>query len=115
MIRRPTRSTRTDTLFPYTTLFRSILERPAAQRQTIKLAIHCRQRPRTERISGRLRGYGAWRRDSFATIEGRLTPRILRYFAAEQTRKRVVSGKRVSVRVTLGGRRSPKKQTTVCT
>src|SRR3546814_8901279 len=27
MIRRPPRSTRTDTLFPYTTLFRSIVER----------------------------------------------------------------------------------------
>src|SRR3546814_1615332 len=51
---------------------------------TIKLAIHCRQRPRTQRISGRLRGYGAWRRDSFATIEGRLPPRILRYLAAAQ-------------------------------
>src|SRR3546814_5228140 len=32
MIRRPPRSTRTDTLFPYTTLFRSALQRvPAAQ------------------------------------------------------------------------------------
>src|SRR3546814_4455075 len=29
MIRRPPRSTRTDTLFPYTTLFRSRVERPA--------------------------------------------------------------------------------------
>src|SRR3546814_3296586 len=28
MIRRPPRSTRTDTLFPYTTLFRSVLARP---------------------------------------------------------------------------------------
>src|SRR3546814_17811703 len=28
MIRRPPRSTRTDTLFPYTTLFRSIGDRP---------------------------------------------------------------------------------------
>src|SRR3546814_16034183 len=28
MIRRPTRSTRTDTLFPYTTLFRSVLDEP---------------------------------------------------------------------------------------
>src|SRR3546814_2566764 len=28
MIRRPPRSTRTDTLFPYTTLFRSIVKRP---------------------------------------------------------------------------------------
>src|SRR3546814_16765340 len=30
MIRRPPRSTRTDTLFPYTTLFRSLLEDHAA-------------------------------------------------------------------------------------
>src|SRR3546814_14357965 len=30
MIRRPPRSTRTDTLFPYTTLFRSILHKPVA-------------------------------------------------------------------------------------
>src|SRR3546814_2698289 len=29
MIRRPPRSTRTDTLFPYTTLFRSAVARPA--------------------------------------------------------------------------------------
>src|SRR3546814_13168488 len=37
MIRRPPRSTRTDTLFPYTTLFRSgLLRRPVApQRQDI--------------------------------------------------------------------------------
>src|SRR3546814_5348531 len=31
MIRRPPRSTRTDTLFPYTTLFRSILQRLGEQ------------------------------------------------------------------------------------
>src|SRR3546814_8476470 len=31
MIRRPPRSTRTDTLFPYTTLFRSLLRRPLAE------------------------------------------------------------------------------------
>src|SRR3546814_6178823 len=30
MIRRPPRSTRTDTLFPYTTLFRSVIATPAA-------------------------------------------------------------------------------------
>src|SRR3546814_15305461 len=34
MIRRPPRSTRTDTLFPYTTLFRS-LSRPAPDRDSI--------------------------------------------------------------------------------
>src|SRR3546814_1882494 len=36
MIRRPPRSTRTDTLFPYTTLFRSFLENE--QRQALSLA-----------------------------------------------------------------------------
>src|SRR3546814_8129518 len=34
MIRRPPRSTRTDTLFPYTTLFRSPWERPSPSRST---------------------------------------------------------------------------------
>src|SRR3546814_4405599 len=33
MIRRPPRSTRTDTLFPYTTLFRSAAQQPALQRR----------------------------------------------------------------------------------
>src|SRR3546814_13840929 len=33
MIRRPPRSTRTDTLFPYTTLFRSSLPRPRQRRK----------------------------------------------------------------------------------
>src|SRR3546814_6285621 len=32
MIRRPPRSTRTDTLFPYTTLFRSLIARPLLRR-----------------------------------------------------------------------------------
>src|SRR3546814_12830735 len=35
MIRRPPRSTRTDTLFPYTTLFRSYKPRTPTQRATI--------------------------------------------------------------------------------
>src|SRR3546814_6318883 len=35
MIRRPPRSTRTDTLFPYTTLFRSVLLRTALDRQSV--------------------------------------------------------------------------------
>src|SRR3546814_6787129 len=39
MIRRPPRSTRTDTLFPYTTLFRSVLSRfsGAAARMLLRL------------------------------------------------------------------------------
>src|SRR3546814_15277016 len=36
MIRRPPRSTRTDTLFPYTTLFRSLIER--AGEELLRLA-----------------------------------------------------------------------------
>src|SRR3546814_7072568 len=35
MIRRPPRSTRTDTLFPYTTLFRSILENVAVDQRGV--------------------------------------------------------------------------------
>src|SRR3546814_17132137 len=37
MIRRPPRSTRTDTLFPYTTLFRSLAPRQAARRAELDL------------------------------------------------------------------------------
>src|SRR3546814_2881675 len=45
MIRRPPRSTRTDTLFPYTTLFRS--DADAADRQAVRAAAAHRPRPRT--------------------------------------------------------------------
>src|SRR3546814_3979294 len=44
MIRRPPRSTRTDTLFPYTTLFRS-LARPAVRQAADAHARICRDRP----------------------------------------------------------------------
>src|SRR3546814_3754531 len=39
MIRRPPRSTRTDTLFPYTTLFRSPLRQPDAGRSRVAWAL----------------------------------------------------------------------------
>src|SRR3546814_4345840 len=38
MIRRPPRSTRTDTLFPYTTLFRSVAARDVGDDQHLRLA-----------------------------------------------------------------------------
>src|SRR3546814_5027852 len=47
MIRRPPRSTRTDTLFPYTTLFRSVLRRrvTGGRRRCLSLCRSgCRQR-----------------------------------------------------------------------
>src|SRR3546814_11711811 len=50
MIRRPPRSTRTDTLFPYTTLFRSLLRQHARQSRVLHhlhaLAEHLAAEPR---------------------------------------------------------------------
>src|SRR3546814_20832537 len=52
MIRRPPRSTRTDTLFPYTTLFRSRLQAPArAHRRRIAMPL-LRRRRRVDRPGG---------------------------------------------------------------
>src|SRR3546814_2865469 len=53
MIRRPPRSTRTDTLFPYTTLFRSVL----AQHLRARIGVEPRERteiarPHLERVKG---------------------------------------------------------------
>src|SRR3546814_10684722 len=47
MIRRPPRSTRTDTLFPYTTLFRSDRSTPAHRLGRDPLAAHARREPVT--------------------------------------------------------------------
>src|SRR3546814_1034513 len=52
MIRRPPRSTRTDTLFPYTTLFRSLVRCAAARSAAL------RHRRRAV-LAGVLRGAGA--------------------------------------------------------
>src|SRR3546814_1122299 len=63
MIRRPPRSTRTDTLFPYTTLFRS---RPARRIKRTGRARHKapepRGRPHPSRLSGFARLLDHWRR-----------------------------------------------------
>src|SRR3546814_8627570 len=59
MIRRPPRSTRTDTLFPYTTLFRSRRARPAG-RDDDRIA-HRSSRPRHAPVE-RPPGRGAARR-----------------------------------------------------
>src|SRR3546814_15480855 len=54
MIRRPPRSTRTDTLFPYTTLFRSVPNLPRFTREIASALIACR-RPRLGRHYQRTR------------------------------------------------------------
>src|SRR3546814_13774065 len=78
MIRRPPRSTRTDTLFPYTTLFRSLWRRPSSdsERPSKALMLRLRRRrqlraaaclPSTCRGSGfvsRQRTRTAWRGDA---------------------------------------------------
>src|SRR3546814_18336408 len=106
MIRRPPRATRTDTLFPYTTRFRSD---PAVEQLVLLLAL-CQRGQRREwlrgtELPGACRhvgqpagplpaGQDAAARRADASADGRL-----------RNRKRVVWGKRVSVRVVLGGRR----------
>src|SRR3546814_14686449 len=52
MIRRPPRSTRTDTLFPYTTLFRSAAVARWAQPQWAVRRAQCRARPDGRRWAG---------------------------------------------------------------
>src|SRR3546814_17297317 len=54
MIRRPPRSTRTDTLFPYTTLFRSMPRTPAARLHSVP-QLHSTLIPRGTRDTARRR------------------------------------------------------------
>src|SRR3546814_13963406 len=57
MIRRPPRSTRTDTLFPYTTLFRSLARRPAGIEEACAVlgALKVLYGPLAERLEAGLR------------------------------------------------------------
>src|SRR3546814_17422121 len=105
MIRRPPRSTRTDTLFPYTTLFRSPVERSpssvAAGLGYASLLDHAKESASpgayTVTLDNRVRvELGATNR----TAVGRFT-----FPQDRPDRTSVVSGKSVSVRVDLGGRR----------
>src|SRR3546814_2772999 len=52
MIRRPPRSTRTDTLFPYTTLFRSPLVAKGYWRDAERTALRFRPAPAASRYGG---------------------------------------------------------------
>src|SRR3546814_12355965 len=120
MIRRPPRSTRTDTLFPYTTLFRSRplqggarrLQRHPAEgarrpfRRSLRRAAPCACPHRSVGLCARratdARGDppgGISRHPPGAGLSG-----------LSRDRKSVVSGKGVSVRVDLGGRRTIKKK-----
>src|SRR3546814_11490751 len=110
MIRRTPRSTRTDTLFPYTTLFRSDPESkdPFALPDLSVALRDARARVETPwgDIGAALNGGGNLRRD-FTGKLALVAPRIV----AAGARKSVAYGKSVSVRVGLGGRRIIYKKT----
>src|SRR3546814_19206473 len=106
MIRRPPRSTRTDTLFPYTTLFRSLygaLEpgRPPGSIGDVDAELGAGT---TEAVAVKL-GAVVHHDGGRQALAG---PDILDVRRSEERRV----GKECAVRVDLGGRRSIKKKTT---
>src|SRR3546814_11479540 len=113
MIRRPPRSTRTDTLFPYTTLFRSVrigivddADAPATEAEARHggfgeadlsgKAVELAALAGADQYLYLARSVGEGRREEIQP---------------DLDRKSVGEGKRVSVRVALGGRRIIKKKT----
>src|SRR3546814_11631811 len=115
MIRRPPRSTRTDTLFPYTTLFRS--QRDTTERQRRDAACQCQRNAGEDdrRVAHRPEQHEQQpedqqehkRNDDLEARGGGL--QLLKCAAID--RKSVVEGKSVSVRVDLGGGRTIKQKT----
>src|SRR3546814_19518282 len=118
MIRRPTRSTRTDTLFPYTTLFRSwrrVAENPdnaGARKGATMAAVTITQEDdgRHGRYVARIAGIGAEADLTF-------THRGPGLFSADHTsapgciqRKDTRMGRSVVVRVDLGGCRDMRRK-----
>src|SRR3546814_17016829 len=129
MIRRPPRSTRTDTLFPYTTLFRSPARASDPPVVTIAQgALSGSGEPGLHIFKGIPYaappvGERRWkppappvrwqgRRDATRFGPSCLQPPVpaTSLYADPPDRKSVVSGKRVSVRVALGGRRIIQKK-----
>src|SRR3546814_20795452 len=125
MIRRPPRSTRTDTLFPYTTLFRSITAiarsrgiltaldntwatplffKPLAHGVDISLA------SATKYLSGHSDCLLGTMTAASDAVYRQLKDAAARWGNCARDRKSVVTGKSVSVRVDLGGRRIIKKK-----
>src|SRR3546814_20525551 len=118
MIRRQPRSTRTDTLFPYTTLFRA----PEIDTQGDAMGSDTELLQRVEdRRAGRGDGIGGPQHQRFAqpahaaAASAVVDPGQCHELAAcevdREDRQSVVEGKSVSVRLELGGRRIIKKKT----
>src|SRR3546814_16993469 len=130
MIRRPPRSTRTDTLFPYTTLFRSLfflrVEDVKDSADQERVGGFFPMVPPFERTFGidqtigdildiahlmRAAAYLQQRGVSSGTDVGRMEQQRVREERQQAggERKRVVVGKGVSVRVKVGGQHVSKK------
>src|SRR3546814_19009217 len=109
MIRRPPRSTRTDTLFPYTTLFRSSEPRGELSGEGYEEQRGCRDDHHGGNRQGSAErpvvGLAALPRDHVGD-----PPAVLAADQARRDRRSVVQGNSVSVRVDRGGRRNVRKQ-----
>src|SRR3546814_19852721 len=106
MIRRPPRSTRTDTILPYTTLFKCI-SRPSLISPTYNSSVS---------KNAAFRGLAGLYDQSGENIRRHIMADQLSIMRGRdrctlQDRTSVVEGKSVSVRVDLGGRRIIKKTT----
>src|SRR3546814_14821206 len=117
MIRRPPRSTRTDTLFPYTTLFRSggaglPRGRRRSRRRLSQGAGRSDRRAGTADRPARdpaALTAAAWTTASRISWSSMTTSASARCWRAD--RQSVVEGKVVAVSIDLGGRRQLKKKT----
>src|SRR3546814_19533431 len=114
MIRPPPRSTRTDTLFPYTTLFRS-LHVDLLLRQDLGLAAIGAPLLDIDDVAfvgrGDVRIVEEARDDQTRHRDREEAAQQLMRMATPQDRKSVVKGKSGAVRVELGGRRCITKKT----
>src|SRR3546814_12095697 len=102
MIRRPPRSTRTDTLFPYTTLFRSSSSTDRLDESRVDRPSHLQMKKEFIILE---RGHRAGSRGLSGKHHPNRHPTEDGSVRLPEDRTSVVSGKSVSVRVDLGGRR----------
>src|SRR3546814_17629913 len=109
---RPPRSTRTDTLFPYTTLFRSATSRPRTPCRNCPPSRQCHSTappagPDERRRDGNRRRASARPMRAHTATSLFRVPRTPRYSGRSEERR---VGKECAVRVDLGGGRIIKKK-----
>src|SRR3546814_12674218 len=131
MTRRPPSSTRTDTLFPYTTLFRSVRGDPALIQRVVQMVLELDRRaestgdvrvvmlehasaeqllPVLQQLVGQPQAAGSGDAPVSSAVATSVDHSQAQVIAATPDPHGVVSGKRVSDRVGLGGRRTHKKK-----